>query len=47
MDVDELDMNAAKNIAGRVVGKFDARKEMVSTDSLSPYDEVCSPALAL
>jgi light-harvesting complex II chlorophyll a/b binding protein 4 len=42
VDVDELDQNLGKNVAGRVVGKFSGGKDMLSTDALSPYDEVCS-----
>lgn len=41
VEIDELDQNAAKNVAGGVVGEFSGRKEQVSaTESLQPYNEV-------
>ena len=43
VDIDELDQNAAKNVAGSIVGEFSGRKEQVSAaESLQPYNEVCS-----
>jgi light-harvesting complex II chlorophyll a/b binding protein 4 len=39
-DLDALDQNAAKNPAGRVVGKVTGTADQVSTDALAPYSEV-------
>lgn len=41
-DLDELDQNAATNLAGKVIGKVTPKKanERISTNSLAPYDEV-------
>lgn len=41
MDIDELDQNAPKNVAGSVIGEYSGRKEQISaTESLQPYNEV-------
>lgn len=39
-DLDALDQNAAKNPAGRVVGKVNSAPDQLSTDALAPYSEV-------
>lgn len=42
VELDELDQNAPKNVAGGVIGEFSGRKEQISaTESLQPYNEVC------
>lgn len=40
VDLDGQDQNIAKNIKGRLVGKFSPKVDRVSTESLQPYSEV-------
>lgn len=39
-DLDQLDQNAPKNFAGKVVGKVQGKPDELSTDALQPYSEV-------